>query len=600
MSANEEIARRFEEISQMIDLLGEDSFRASAHARAARNIADLSLDLCKCDRKQLLEIEGIGPKIADKIIEFCTTGDMTEHAELRARVPAGLLKMITIPGLGPRTARAIWQTTGITDIPGLKRIIEDGTIRNVPRMGEKLVERIRSAIALVEQGEERLLIGKALPLAELLVEHLLKIRGVKKAAYAGSLRRGRETVGDLDILVAATDPKAVSDAFRAMPIVRSVLAAGESRASVRIAIDQALSGRWKDKRKDSGSSGGATIQADLKVVPEASWGAALLYFTGSKGHNIRLREMALRQGFTLNEYGLFPVDDEDTPPQSRGVKPAAGRTEEEVYRKLKLPWIPPEIREDRGEFNLGQTPRLIEVDDIQSELHAHTTASDGVMTIEELATRAKERGFHTIAVTDHSKSSAIAGGLSEDDLLQHIEDVRKADEWIKGITILAGSEVDILADGHLDYSDKTLKKLDIVIASPHAGLTQEPEAATRRLLKAIANPFVHIIGHPTGRLINRRAGLSPDMTKVVAAAHEHGVALEINAHWMRLDLRDVHARAAVDAGCLLAINCDIHAEDEFSNIRYGVLTARRAWVRPEICINTWSARKLHTWLKRNR
>jgi DNA polymerase (family X) len=597
MGVNEEVARRFEEISQMIELLGEDSFRASAHARAARNVADLPFDLSGCDRKRLLEIEGIGPKIADKILEYCKTGDMQEHAELRARVPPGLLEIVKIPGLGPKTARAIWEHKGVTDMAGLRRIIEDGSICDVPRMGQKLVERMKAAIALVEQGQERLWLGKALPLAEMIVERLSKVPGVRKVAWAGSLRRGRETVGDLDILVATSEPRLASEAFRALDCVQSVIAAGESRSSVRISVEAGL-GRWKQKRKEDGSApAGPTVQTDLRVVPESSWGAALLYFTGSKDHNIRLREHALRMGCTLNEYGLFQEDEEETPPQSRGIKPIAGGSEEEVYAKLKLPYIPPEIREDRGELSLKETPRLVEVSDIKAELHAHTTASDGALSIEELAARALERGYHTIAVTDHSRSSTIAGGLTVERLLEHIENVRRADEKVKGITILAGSEVDIHVDGTLDYEEKVLRQLDIVVASPHAGLNQTPEAATARLLKAIANPHVHIMGHLTGRLINRRAGLSPDVPRLCAAAREHNVALEINAHWMRLDLRDVHVKIAVDAECLIAIDCDVHAADEFDNIRYGVLTARRGWVRPEMCINTWEAGRLREWLR---
>lgn len=613
MGVNEEVARRFDEISQMIDLLGEDSFRASAHARAARNVADLPFDVAGCDRKRLLAVEGIGAKIADKIIEYCQTGDMQEHADLRARVPAGLLQILQIPGLGPKSVRAIWQAKGVTDIAGLKRIIEDGSICEIPRMGAKLVERIKASIAIAEEGQQRLWLGKALPLAEKIVEYMLSVPGVTRAAYAGSLRRGRDSVGDLDILVSAQDPAAASDAFRTMPCVQSIIAAGETKSSVRIVVEEGL-GRWRQRRakdevKEAAKEGksakekpaaGPTIQTDLRVIPEASWGAALLYFTGSKDHNIRLRERAIKLKYTLNEYGLFDLDDEPSSPQSRGLKPVAAAAEEEIYRALKLPFIPPELREDKGEVNLTETPKLIEVADIQAELHAHTTASDGAMSIEELAARAKEQGFHTIAVTDHSKSSPIAGGLTIDRLLQHIESVRKANEKVKGITILAGSEVDILADGRLDYDDKILEQLDIVVASPHAGLTQDPETSTARLLKAIANPYVNIIGHMTGRLINRRAGMSPDIAKIAAAAREHGVALEINAHWMRLDLRDVHARMAVDAGALIAIDCDVHASDEFANIRYGVMTARRAWVTPEVCINTWPAKKLHDWLKRNR
>jgi DNA polymerase (family 10) len=599
MGVNQDLAQRLEDIARMMDLLGEDSFRAIAHSRAARAIDALPEDVSgiASDKKKLLEIEGIGTKIADKIIEFVKSGQIPEHEALRAKVPPGLLEMMAIPGLGPKTVRALWQNLGITDMAGLKKAIADGSILGVPRMGEKAVDKIKASMAHAEQGQQRLALGLAMPLAESLVAAMKKVKGVKDAAYAGSLRRGRETVGDLDILVAATDPGPATKTFTTLPGVVSILAAGESRSSVRLSVFE-TAGRMDAEGEPSTT--GPSIQADLKIIPPNSWGAAMMYFTGSKDHNVRLRGIALDQGLTLNEYGLFPEDDEDTPPQSRGVKAVAGKTEEEIYKKLGFPWIPPEIREDRGELGLKQTPRLIEIGDIKSELHAHTVASDGSMTIEELAARAKERGFHTIAVTDHSKSSVQANGLTVERLLTHIEAIRKAAEKTKGIRILAGSEVDILADGRLDYEDQILKQLDVVVASPHTALSQEPEVATKRLLAAIKNKYVHIIGHPTGRLVNRRPGLAPDIGKLVAAAKEHHVALEVNAHWHRLDLRDVHVRAAAAAGCLIAIDCDTHTVEDLDNLRYGVITARRGGLVPELCINTWAPDRLYEWLKSKR
>jgi DNA polymerase (family 10) len=600
MGVNQELAQRFSEIAAMLELLGEDSFRASAHARAARNIADLPFDLepIAGDAKKLLEIEGIGKGIAAKITEYCSTGQMKEHAELAAKVPATLLELLKIGGIGPKTVRAIWVKTGITDTAGLNRIIEDGSILEVPRLGSKAVEKIKTAMELAVQGDERLWLGRAMPVAETIIEQLSTLPGIEKIAYAGSLRRGRDTVGDLDILVASREPKPISEAFRALPQVTNILAAGDTRSSVRIGVGAAAI-----RRRDGGPNI-ASIQCDLRILPPESWGAALMYFTGSKDHNVRLRERALKKGLTLNEYGLFPEDPAErhikTPPQQRGIKPVASATEEEIYAKLGLPYIPPEIREDRGELELKEPPRLIELGDIKSELHAHTTASDGSMPIEELAEFFKSRGFHTVAVTDHSQSQAIAGGLKPDRLLEHIDAVRSAGAKVKGIRILAGAEVDILADGRLDYDEATLAKLDIVVASPHAALTQRSEDATARLLRAIQNPHVDIIGHPTGRLVNRRAGVSPDVARLAAAAKEHDVALEINAHWHRLDLRDVHARVAVQAGCLIAINCDTHSRADADNLRYGVLTARRGWVTPEQCLNAWDQKRLLAWLKRRR
>jgi DNA polymerase (family 10) len=615
MAVNQALAQKFLEISQMLELTGADSFRASAHARAARNIAELSYDLepLADDKKKLLEIEGIGPRIADKIIEFCHTGEMAEWNELSEKVPATLLELLHIPGFGPKTAKAVWETCGVTDIAGLKKCIDDGSILTVPRMGEKAAEKIKAALATMTAAAEspRVWIGRAMPIAEQIVAELKRVPGVQQVAFAGSLRRGRDTVGDLDILVATTDPAPVSERFRTLPNVASILAAGDTKSSVRLAVSAGASRR-----------GGMTvpeIQADLRVVPLESWGAALMYFTGSKDHNVVLRGLALDKDLTLNEYGLFRLPPKESRPKSGKSAPmpdapahaprtrrgdveqrVAGDTEESIYSALGLPYLPPEIRENRGEFELQETPRLIELADIKAELHAHTTASDGALEIEELAEAAKRRGFHTIAVTDHSKSSVIAGGLQPDALLAHAERVRSFNGKIKGITLLAGSEVDILADGTLDYADNILKQLDVVVASPHATLTQEPDKATARLLRAIANPYVHILGHPTGRLINRRTGVAPDIAKLAAAAKQHNVALEINAHWHRLDLRDSHVRIATDADCLVAIDCDVHAESDFDNLRYGILTARRGWLTAESCINTWPAKKLHEWLKSKR
>lgn len=601
MSTNEALSQCLRRMSRVMELLGEDSFKSSAHARAARAIEGLPFDIASIaeDRAKLLEIEGIGAKLADKIQEFCRTGRIREADDLVAQVPPGVLALLEIPGLGPKTVATLWRQGGITDTASLKKAMDDGSILKLPRMGAKTVENIRANLAFAEQSGERMPLGLALPLAERIVEHLLRVRGVSRATHAGSLRRGKETIGDIDILVAAADAGPVSAAFASMPGVEAVLVSGETKSSVRMRAGADL-GRW-GSAGDAGPAGsGPSIQVDLRVLPESSWGAALMYFTGSKEHNIRMRERAVKRGFTLNDWGLFPLDEEKTAPHLRGVKPVAGATEEGIYAALGLPYLPPEIREDRGELDLRKTPRLLDPGDIKAELHAHTTASDGAMSIEDLARRAKERGFHTIAVTDHSRSSAVAGGLSADRLLEHVEAVRKADERIAGITILAGSEVDILADGTLDYEDKILAQLDVVVASPHAGLSQDPETATRRLIRAVRNPHVRILGHPTGRLINRRPGLSPDLPRLIEAARERGVALEINAHWLRLDLRDTHVRAAIEGGCLVAVDCDVHDPGDFDNLRYGVTTARRGWATPERCVNTWSAAKLREWLSHGR
>jgi DNA polymerase (family 10) len=587
MSFNTDLARRFEEIAAMLELLGEDSFRVNAHRKVARIIEDSSDDFSSLaqDRDALLAIDGIGKKTADKILEFVTHGDIEEHKELREKVPAGLLDVLAIPGLGPKTAKLLWEQLGVVDIAGLKKAIDDGSILTLPRMGEKSVDKIKAAIAFHEATGDRTPLGVALPIAERFAARVRDLDGVKKCEYAGSLRRGRDTIGDIDLICAASDKhaNAIGESFRSFPEVKEVLAAGETKSSVRAEVD------------------GVRIQIDLRIVPPDAYGAALLYFTGSKAHNVRLRERAQKQGLTLNEYGLFK-DDGKPAPQNRDVKPIASKTEREIYDALKVCEPPPELREDSGELDHkpGHDFNLITLDDIKAELHAHTTASDGALSIVELAKEAKRRGFHTIAVTDHSKSQQVARGLDRKRLLAHIDDIRAAQDTVDGITILAGSEVDIMPDGSLDYADDLLEKLDIVVASPHWSLSQKPAEATKRLLKAIKHPLVHIIGHPTGRLIGRREGLSPDMSELIAAAAEHDTALEINAHWLRLDLRDTHARAALAAGCNLTIDCDVHAITDFDHLRFGVLTARRAGLTPDRCPNAWTKAKLHKWLASKR
>ena len=602
MSLNTRVAEHLEELAQLMQLLDVDTFRVNAHARAARLIADLSTDLQPLtgDKKALIAIDGIGSKIADKIIEFAASGTTSEYKELAAQVPAGLLPLLKISGFGPKTVRMLWQDGGAIDEAGVRALMDSGKILELPRMGEKAVQKLKAALEFARASNQRVRAGQAMPVAQLIVSRMLAVAGVDRCQFAGSLRRGRDTVGDLDILVTMKDssPAAaagVTEAFRTMPEVQHVLASGDTRSSVQFALKMD-GARWGDDAKPLGPA----IQVDLKIVPAGSLGAALLYFTGSKDHNVRMRERALSRGLTLNEYGLFPNDADPTPPHKRGIVPLAAATEEDIFKALELPFIPPEIREDRSELELVSTPRLVEVADIKAELHSHTKASDGVMTILEAAAKAKSRGFHTLAITDHSQSSPLAGGLKPDRLREHIAAIRAAQKQVEGITLLAGSEVDILADGTLDYDDELLAELDVVVASPHAALTQDPATATARLLKAIQHPMVHIIGHPTGRLIARRQGLEPDMGTLIAAAKKHDVALEINSHWMRLDLRDTHAAAAIHAGCKLAIDCDVHHPDDYENLAYGVMTARRAWATPESVINTWDAKKLHGWLKGKR
>ncbi len=588
MASNADIANAFEEMAALLEITGGSGFRVNAYRRAARTCADASDDLCVVAHrvpKQLEAMEGIGAGLAGRIAEFAATGTMADLAELRAAVPPGLPELLQLQGVGPKTVRTLWKDGGIDSVAALKAAIESGALSGLPRIGTpKSIANLRDAVEhhLAAAGApKRFRIGQALPMGEAVAARLRAVTGVAQVAIAGSARRGRETVGDLDVLVGIREEPAaerVSESAVSMEGVAKVLARGPTKVSLRLAHG---------------------MQVDVRMVPMAVFGAALLYFTGSKEHNVQLRERAIARGMHLNEYGLFP-DDGAPAPQDRGIAPVAAADEASIYRALGLPMIPPECREAHGEMEWSEAPRLVEVGDIRCELHAHTTASDGQLSIVELAELAKSRGFHTIAVTDHSRASAQANGLSVDRLLRHIDAVRAAEQAVGGIRILAGSEVDILADGHLDYDDETLAKLDLVVASPHTALRQDPATATERLLRAMRNPFVHIIGHPTGRIILGRDGLSPDIRTVAAAAAEHGVALEINAHWMRLDLRESHVRAAMDAGAMVAIDCDIHAAEDADNLRYGVMTARRAGATPDRCVNCLDARALGLWLGRRR
>ena len=581
MSINRELAERFERMAAVLELRGESRFRINAYTRGAEALRNLHRDAAELtgDIKELTAIDGIGKGLAEKIIEYAETGRVEEVDQTVGEVPPGLLDVMAVPGVGPKTAALMWERAGVESIDDLKAKLKTGELEALPRLGAKKLEKIAASLAFVESAGQRVLIHRAMSVAESIVAELRNLPAVARADYAGSLRRGRETIGDVDILAACRDPekhgKAVGEAFRSLDIVEDVIAAGPTKSSVRL-------------------EGG--LQADLRIVRADRYGAALMYFTGSKTHSVALRERSIKKNMLLNEYGLWREGEHDTP----DARPLAAKTEPAIYRKLGLAYIPPELREHRGEIDAAandRLPELVEEDDIRCELHAHTTASDGKWSIDQLAAAAKERGYHTVAVTDHSASSVLPNGLSPARLKRHIEAVREANERTKGITILAGSEVDILADGRLDYDDDLLAELDLVVASPHASLSQEPATATKRLLRAIEHPLVHILAHPTGRLINRREGLRPDIQMLIDAAAVTGTAMEINAAPQRLDLRDTHARAAAQAGVKIAINTDAHGPGDLDQIRYGILTARRAWIGPTQIINCMTATQLKKWLK---
>jgi DNA polymerase (family 10) len=597
MSANQNLARIFDQLAAGIELLGGNSYRAASYRRVARVLRDLPEDLTediaalvagdpRAAAQRLIERPGIGPGAAARILELLATGRVAEHQELLAKVPAGVFELLEIPGIGPSAARTLWRDLGVESIDDLRALLERDALAGLPRMGARTAANLRSALELRARTAGRVPIGKALPLALALRERLRAITGVERVELAGSLRRGLETVGDLDFLVACTDPERVRDAFVSMPEVEQVLARGARESSVRLAGDS-----W----------GGARIQAHLRIVPESAWGAALLHFTGSREHNVRLRERAIRRGLLLDENGLFRSAEAGS--RERGEIPIAAAEEADIYRSLGLPHVPPELREDGVDLDAlpgDLVEQLVEQADLRVELHSHTTASDGKLGIRQLAEAAKARGYHTLAITDHSVSSVIANGLSADRLRRHVDAVREEDSRIRGIRLLAGSEVDILANGRLDYADDLLAELDVVIASPHAALRQSREAATRRLLAAIRHPLVHVLGHPTGRIVGRRAGLDPDIGRLVEAAAEAGTALELNANPRRLDLRDQHVMAALAAGCLIAVNTDAHSDRSFDFLPYGVATARRAGLGRTRCLNAWSRAKLERWLARKR
>lgn len=590
MAANRTLAELFDRMAKVLELTGANRFKVNAYQRGSRALRDAVVEVDTLDRSvaALTEIEGIGKGLAEKIIEYLDTGHVAEHDQVVATVPPGVLAMLDVPGLGPKTVATLWKQADIESIDALKAALDSDALASLPRMGARRIESLRKSLAFIGSAESRVRIGRAYPVAIYFVEQLARHEPVRRVEYAGSLRRGAETIGDVDILCACEEGFDVAAVFCNLDPVEHVLARGATKCSVRI-------------------EGG--LQVDLRIVDEDRFGAALMYFTGSKEHNVRLRERALKRNLRLNEYGLWRADEQTDASadahdaQAQAAEPVAAATEADVYAALDLAWVPPELREDRGEIaaaEAGELPDLVSLDDIRCELHAHTVASDGRLSIDEMAALAADRGFHTLAITDHSASQVQARGLDVERLERHIEAVREADGRHKNIKLLAGSEVDILADGRLDYPNSLLKQLDIVVASPHAALSQPPAKATGRLRRAIDHPLVHMIGHATGRLINRRPGLTPDFAELFKAAADAGVAFEINANPARLDLRDTQARAAIDAGVKLAVNTDAHSAADLETLRFGVLTARRAWATAADVVNCLDAACLWAWLKQRR
>lgn len=573
---NADVVRVFSEIADMMEIKGEDSFRVSSYRRVARAVEELAGDIREiAARGGLTEIAGVGKSSAEKIQEFLRTGKVRLHEELSAEVPHSLLGLLRIPGMGPKKAALLWKERGVDSLEKLKSAIDSGALSGLKGFGDKSIEQIRHGLEFLERVAGRTRLGDAWPIAHAFRDAVSKLKGVRRVELAGSLRRGCETIGDLDLLCAAENGEPVVTAFTKLPGVRRVLASGETKGSVLAEL-----------------AGGQEIQVDLRVVPEDSFGAAWQYFTGNKAHNIRLRELAQKRGWTLNEYAL---SDEKT------GKVIASKSEKDIYDAFGLPCYPPELREDRFEFELRHVPRdLLRIENIRGELHMHTTASDGRNTPEEMVAAARRRGYGYICITDHSQSSVIANGLKPDRLATHIQAVRKAAAKLKDFTLWVGAEVDIHADGTLDYPDELLAKLDFVVASVHFGLGKDSEANTRRTLAAIRNPYVNLIAHPTGRLINERDAMPIDIEAIAKEAAATGTALEINANYYRLDLKDIHARAARDAGAMICINCDAHAGEQFAQMEFGVITARRAGLLKGDVLNTRESEDVREFVQAKR
>jgi DNA polymerase (family X) len=568
---NKSIATVLYETADLLEIDGQDSFRIRSYRNAAQaieNLTDQIRDLI-AEPKKVLAIPGIGKGMLVNLQELFKEGRLTVQTDLLKKYHPSMLQLLKIQGLGPKTIALIWSAYQVCDVDGVEKLAREGKIRELPRMGEKHEQKLLKAIEDYRRISGRFLIDAAETEATKLTDYLAKFPGIDRITPAGSLRRGRETVGDLDILV--TGAACCSDIEREKavhyiaqyPPLMSIIAQGDNKISFRLRSD---------------------LQVDVRLLAPESFGAAMQYFTGSKAHNVALRQRALKLGYTLNEYSLADLKTEE---------PVAGKTEEEIYAKLNLDYVPPELRENLGEIDAAEKhalPALITLEDLQGDVHMHTVETDGRNTIEEMAEAAKARGYKYIAITDHSKNLAFANGLDDTRAVAHIQKIRETSKNIEGITIFTGIEVDILADGDLDLSDDVLAQMDVVIASVHSVFNQEPAKMTDRLLKAIANQNTSIIGHPTGRLQLRRDAYQFDMDAVLTAAAKHKVAMELNSYPDRLDLNDVHLRQAKQRGVKIVINTDSHHTSHLDKIRYGILQARRAWLTRNDVLNTLPAR----------
>ncbi|MFF7355473.1 MULTISPECIES: DNA polymerase/3'-5' exonuclease PolX [Streptomyces] len=569
---NDEVEALLREYADLIAITGGDAFKARAYEKAARAIGGYPADIAKLDEHGLKEIPNVGRSIADKVIEYLRTGKMAVVEERRAKIPAGVRELITIPGLGPKKALRLYEDLRISSVGELAAAIEADALADLKGFGVKTQDNIRHGIELLRQAGARVPLATALDTAEEIVAELSAVTGCRRCAYAGSLRRMRETVGDLDVLVAAQRSEPFMAALCELPATAEVIARGSKKTSVRTARG---------------------LQVDLRVVPPPSWGAAMQYFTGSKAHNIRTRTIAVHQGLKLSEYGLFDAESGDS---------LASRTEEEVYARLGLPWIAPTLREDRGEIEAalrGELPAVVTEKDIRGDLHTHTDLTDGLAPLEEMVAAAAARGYAYYAVTDHAPGLSMQR-MTEEKILTQRERLRELDGAHRGMRLLHGTELNIDPDGGVDWPADFLAGFDVCVASLHSHFDLGREAMTRRLVRACENPYVHVIGHPTTRLIGRRPGVDADWDEVFAACARTGTALEVNAQPDRLDLRDEDILRARERGVRFAVNTDAHSVPHLAQLRYGVGTAQRGWLTRDDVINTWPLTRLRRFLRKGR
>lgn len=571
---NADIAKIFYDMADLMEIAGENPFRVRSFRNAALTIENLAENVASLlERGELQHVPGVGEGIVRRIREILETGTLKELQELEQRVPPGLLEVMRIEGVGPKTAKLLHDRLGVDDVSDLEQVAKAGKIRELHGMGPTREEKILRGLQRLKESAGRFRINVALQTADAIVARLKKLKEVGQIEIAGSLRRRRETVGDLDILVTSRRPMPIMDTFTSMPEVEEIFAKGETKSSVRL------------------KSG---LQVDIRVIPEESFGAALHYFTGSKAHNVAIRDRAKRRGLKINEYGVFREKDD---------KRIGGEQEEDVFASVGLPWIPPELRENRGEIEAaeaGRLPKLIDLSDIRGDLQMHSKYSDGKNTIREMAEAGRALGYEYIAITDHSKAVAVAGGMDEQKLQEAIREIDRLNRELRGIRVLKSIEVDILADGSLDMDHDLLRQLDLVVASVHSRMNMPMDEMTERVLAALSTGLVTILAHPTGRLIPDRKPFEIDLDRILRYAAEHGIVVECNAFPDRLDLNDVHLKQAKELGVKVAIDTDSHNTFQLENMRFGVFTARRGWLEKKDVINTLPLSKLLAFLEKRR